>query len=64
MINYLVKAKWEGDQDGKIKKYTEQYLVEAVSVTDAEAKTVEAFGQGVNGFEVKEVKATKIIAAV
>lgn len=64
MINYLVKAKWEGDHNGKIKKYTEQYLVEAVSVTDAEAKTVEEFGQGVNGFEVKEVKATKIIAAV
>ena len=71
MINYLVKAKWEGveadpltNQNGKVKKYTEQYLVEAVSVTDAEAKTVEEFGQGISGFEVKEVKATKIIAAV
>ena len=64
MINYLVKAKWEGDHNGKVKKYTEQSLVEAMSVTEAEAKTVQEFGQGVSGFEVKEVKSTKIIAAV
>ena len=64
MINYLVKAKWEGDQNGKIKKYTEQYLVEAVSVTDAERKTVDMFAKGVPDFEVKDVKSTKIVAAI
>lgn len=64
MTNYLVKAKWEDLSASKPKKFTEQYLVEATSVTDAEAKTVEEFGQGVSDFEVKEVKATKIIAAI
>ena len=64
MINYLVKAKWEDMSSSKPKKFTEQYLVEAASVTEAEAKTVQEFGNGVSGFEVKEVKATKIIAAV
>lgn len=46
MINYLVKAQWESDHNGKIKKHTEQYLVEAVSVTDAERKTVDMFAKG------------------
>jgi hypothetical protein len=64
MINYLVKAQWESDHNGKIKKHTEQYLVEAVSVTDAERKTVTMFGNGVPGFEVKDVKSTKIVAAI
>jgi hypothetical protein len=64
MINYLVKAQWESDHNGKIKKHTEQYLVEAVSVTDAERKTVTMFAKGVPGFEVKDVKSTKIVAAI
>ena len=35
---YLVKVKVETDNgNGKIKKNTEQYLIKAVSVTDAEA---------------------------
>lgn len=46
MINYLVKAQWKSDHNGKIKKHTEQYLVEAVSVTDAERKTVDMFAKG------------------
>ena len=37
MMYYLVKVKVETDNgNGKIKKNTEQYLVKAVSVTDAE----------------------------
>lgn len=64
MPNFIVKAAWESDQNGKMKKHTELYLVDAVSVTDAEAATVEEFGQGVHNFAVKEVKATKIVAAI
>ena len=45
----------------KTKKTTETYLVEALSVTEAEAKVVKDF-QGYNfDFEVKSVNASKII---
>ena len=45
----------------KEKKVTEIYLVEAMSVTEAEAKVVKDF-QGYNfDFEVKAVNASKII---
>ena len=64
MANFIVKAQWESDNGGKLKKHTELYLVDAVSVTDAETATVAEFGQGVSNFEVKEVKATKIVAAI
>jgi len=45
----------------KTKKTTETYLVEAMSVTEAEAKVIKDF-QGYNfDFEVKSVNASKII---
>jgi hypothetical protein len=45
----------------KEKRITETYLVEALSVTEAEAKVVKDF-QGYNfDFEVKAVNASKII---
>lgn len=45
----------------KEKKVTEMYLVEALSVTEAEAKVVKDF-QGYNfDFEVKAVTASKIV---
>ena len=47
-----------------MKKHTELYLVNADSVTEAEALTVEKWGQGVSNFEVKEVKSTKIVDAI
>jgi|TARA_B110000908_G_C10260943_1_gene459186 hypothetical protein len=64
MPNFIVKAQWISDSNGKVKKHTELYLVDAVSVTDAESATVAEFGQDVSEFEVKEVKATKIVAAI
>ena len=64
MANYVVKTQWESDSNGKMKKHTELYLVNAVSVTEAEALTVEKWGQGVSNFEVKEVKSTKIVDAI
>jgi|TARA_R110000782_G_scaffold232862_1_gene319056 hypothetical protein len=49
------------DANGKVKKITERYLVNAVSVTDAEAITTKEFGMSVSDFEVKEVKKSRII---
>ena len=49
------------DGNGKMKKITERYLVNAVSVTDAEAITTKEFGMSVSDFEVKEVKKSRII---
>ena len=51
----------DDDGNGKIKKITERYLVNAVSVTDAEAITTKEFGMGLSDFEVKEVKKSRIV---
>jgi hypothetical protein len=45
----------------KIKKTTETYLVEALSVTEAEAKVIKDFEGFMFDFEVKSVNASKII---
>jgi hypothetical protein len=45
----------------KIKKVTETYLVEAMSVTEAEAKVVKDFTGYTFDFEVKSVTASKIV---
>ena len=49
------------DGNGKMKKVTERYLINAVSVTDAEAITTREYGMNVSDFEVKEVKKSRII---
>jgi|TARA_R100000479_G_scaffold169534_1_gene111353 hypothetical protein len=62
---YSVKVTVEHETDkGKIKKLTEQYLVNAVSVTDAEVKINEDFENYPNDWEVKSVVATKIIKVI
>jgi hypothetical protein len=48
----------------KEKKVTETYLVEALSVTEAEAKVVEDFKGYTMDFEVKSVSASKIIKII
>jgi len=45
----------------KLQKVTETYLVEAISVTEAEAKVIEDFGNTTLDFEVKSVNQSKII---
>lgn len=45
----------------KIKKTTETYLVEAMSVTEAEAKVINDFKGYTFDFEVKSVTASKIV---
>lgn len=48
----------------KIKKTTETYLVEALSVTEAEAKVINDFRGYTFDFEVKSVTASKIIKLI
>ncbi len=48
----------------KEKKTTETYLVEALSVTEAEAKVVKDFQGYTLDFEVKSVSASKIIKII
>ena len=51
---------------GKQTKVTEQYLVDAVSVTDAEVKVTKMYeDEGGNvDFQVKSVKETKILQVI
>ena len=49
------------DDNGKQKKNAEYYLVEAVSVTDAEVITNEEFKNSSVEFEVKSVNETKYV---
>ena len=46
---------------GKVKKVTEQYLVDAVSVTDAEVIITKELSSQSLTFEVKSVTASKIL---
>ena len=48
----------------KIKKTTETYLVEALSVTEAEAKVINDFRGYTFDFEVKSVNTSKIIKLI
>lgn len=65
MSYYVVKVKVnQEDAKGRIKKLTEQYMVHAVSVTDAEAKVVADFEGSNLEFEVSSVIETKIIKVI
>lgn len=65
MSYYVAKVQLVDEVDTpkgiKIKKTTETYLVEALSVTDAEAKVIKDFEGFMFDFEVKSVNASKII---
>ena len=65
MSYYIAKVKVVvSDNNGKQKKNVEQYLVNAVSVTDAEAKIHKDFENTVIDFEVSAVSETKIIKVI
>ena len=64
MSYYTAKVQLEDDSSGKVKKVTEMYLVEAMSVTEAEAKVVKDFGTTAFDYEVKVVSASKIIKII
>ena len=57
-----VKMEFEND-NGRIQKVTEKYLVDAVSATDAEAKVYKEF-EGESNFEVIKVIKTKIVKVI
>lgn len=53
------------DENGKQKKTNVQYLVDAVSVTEAEARTVKYLNdQGEKDFEVKSASESKVSAVI
>jgi len=57
---YRVKVKIATDTGKGVKYNSEYYLVEAVSVTDAEVKTVKDLSDDAVDFEVVEVKKSEI----
>ena len=64
---FTVAVKIENEIDGKVKKTTERYLVDAMSVTEAEARAVKYLrkdlGVGVN-FEVTAAGVSRIVGVV
>jgi hypothetical protein len=48
----------------KIKTVNEQFLVDAMSVTEAEARVVKKFSGSITDFEVVSVKGSKIIEVI
>ena len=58
-----VKVSHEDDK-GKIKKTTERYLVDAMSVTEAEARVTKALEGMTNEFEIVAAGTSRIIEVV
>ena len=56
-----VQVIMEPDEKGKQKKVTENYLVEAVSVTDAEVIVTKYYAGTMQEFRVKSVSETNIL---
>ena len=64
MSYYSAKVSLAVDSGNKVKKITEMYLVDAQSVTHAEAMVAKDFeGQGID-FEVKAVSNSKIVKVI
>jgi hypothetical protein len=63
---FTVKAVFEiEDNKGKVKKQTETYLVDAMSVTEAEARITEYLSErGESEFEVKSASKSNIISVI
>lgn len=63
---FTVKAVFETeDAKGKIKKQTETYLVDAMSVTEAEARlSTYLMERGENDFEIKSAAKSNIVSVV
>ena len=61
---YTAKVQLLDDSTGKQKRVTEMYLVEAMSVTEAEAKVVKDFGSTTLEYVVTAVSSSKIIKII
>ena len=60
-FNVKVQFRTEDIETGKVKKENVLYLVDAMSVTEAEARTTDYLTkQGENSFEVKSASESKI----
>lgn len=57
------KVKYEDDK-GKIKTRTERYLVDAMSVTEAEARVVDYLGKFQNDYEIVSASQSKILHVI
>ena len=66
MQYFQVKVQFKVEDDkGKIKKQTETYLVDAMSVTEAEARlTTYLTERGENDFEIKSASKSNIVSVV
>ena len=66
MAQYFnVKVQFTVEVNGKLKKQSVNYLVDAMSVTEAEARTVEYLNaQGEDEFEVKAAYEAKIAEVI
>ena len=62
MAFYLAKVQFEITHDnGKVKKQGRTYMVNAVSVTDAEVQVNKYLVHSVEPFEVKTISESKIV---
>jgi hypothetical protein len=63
---FTVKAIFQTeDSKGKVKKQTETYLVDAMSVTEAEVRITEYLSErGENDFEVKSASKSNIVSVI
>ena len=65
MQYFQVKVQFTVEVNDKLKKQSVNYLVDAMSVTEAEARTVEYLtAQGENEFEVKAASESKIAQVI
>lgn len=60
MVYYNVKMAFDEPTDKGMKVRREEFLVSGHSVTDAEARAIEEFGNSLETFEVTSVTKTKI----
>jgi len=62
---YQVKVSIETEnEDGKVKKIKENYLIQAVSVTDAEVKMAEHFKNIQMDYTVKSISESNVVDVI
>ena len=61
---FLVKVQFMEEVNDKMKKVKRDFLVNAMSVTEAEAKVIADFAGCTFDFEVKSVNSSKIIKII
>jgi hypothetical protein len=62
MAFYIAKVQFEIENDkGKVKKHMRTYIVNAVSVTDAEVQVNKYLKSSTEPFEVKTISESKIL---